>query len=108
MGISVRGRSRRVDEQVEEAGEQIDECLVIGPIGDRLAPKGSPDRIVYEQGLEVFEEGIVPACDTVNLAPIRADRVDRAGDITDQIFRLLRDAPGRYCGSHRSQPKRDV
>jgi hypothetical protein len=66
-------------------------CFVIGPIGDRFADAGSDSRIVYEDSLAVWEEVILPACVAVGLDPVRADGLARAGEITNQIFRRLRD-----------------
>jgi hypothetical protein len=67
-------------------------CFVIGPIGNRLAEHGSSDRQTYEEALKVFSEVIEPACSRVGLInPVRADGLARAGEITDQIFRRLRD-----------------
>jgi hypothetical protein len=45
----------------------------------------------YEEALQVWEEVIAPACATVGLVPVRADGLTRAGEITDQVFRRLRD-----------------
>ena len=67
-------------------------CFVIGPIGDALAPFGHPDRDRYEQAVETWERIIEPACVEVGLMPIRADKIAKAGEITEQVFRLIRDA----------------
>jgi hypothetical protein len=66
-------------------------CFVIGPIGSRLAAHGSPERETYEESLKVMAEVIEPACERVGLTPVRADSLARAGEITEQIFRRLRD-----------------
>jgi len=64
-------------------------CFVVGPIGDRLAPLGSPGRERYEEALEVFEKVILPACISNDLDPVRADQIAVSGEITQQIFRHL-------------------
>src|SRR5437899_1697100 len=66
-------------------------CFVIGPIGDRNAPPGSPDRQRYEDALEVFESVIRPACEMLGLDPVRADKIATPGEITEQVCRHLRD-----------------
>jgi hypothetical protein len=66
-------------------------CFVIGPIGNRLAAVGSPERETYEEGLRVMEEVVAPASTSVGLSPVRADGLARAGEITEQIFKRLRD-----------------
>lgn len=66
-------------------------CFVIGPIGSSLAPMGSPGRKVYEDALEVLEQVIAPACAAVGLTAVRADAISATGDLTEQIFRHLRD-----------------
>jgi hypothetical protein len=66
-------------------------CFVIGPIGDVFAAHGSPKRQAYEDSLRVMAEVIEPACATFGLVPVRADSLSRAGEITTQIFRHLRD-----------------
>jgi len=66
-------------------------CFVIGPIGSRLADHGSAEREIYEDALRVMEEVIEPACSHHGLAPVRADTLAQAGEITEQIFRRLRD-----------------
>jgi hypothetical protein len=66
-------------------------CFVIGPIGNRLAALGSPERETYEESIRVMEEVIEPACQSVGLSPVRADSLARAGEITEQIFRRLHD-----------------
>jgi hypothetical protein len=69
-----------------------DTCFVIGPIGDELAPIGSPDRLRYEQAVETWERIIEPACTEVGLNPVRADKIAKAGEITEQVFRLVKDS----------------
>ncbi len=66
-------------------------CFVIGPIGNRFAALGTTERETYEEAIQVIEEVIVPACTAVGLTPVRADGLARAGEITEQIFRRLRD-----------------
>jgi hypothetical protein len=64
-------------------------CFVIGPIGDKFAPLGSPGRERYEESIEVFEKVIVPACAEHSIEPIRADQIAVSGEITEQVFRHL-------------------
>jgi hypothetical protein len=66
-------------------------CFVIGPIGNQHAPVGSDERLVYEDAIQVLEAVIQPACEAVGLSPVRADGLARAGEITEQVFRRLRD-----------------
>jgi hypothetical protein len=68
-------------------------CFVIGPIGNRHAAPGTEERTTYEEAIEVYEEVIVRACQapSVGLEPVRADGLARAGELTEQIFRRLRD-----------------
>ena len=67
-------------------------CFVIGPIGDRLAEHGTPDRLIYEQALTVVTEVIVPACAAAGTeTPERADWISEPGEIPDQVFERLRD-----------------
>jgi len=66
-------------------------CFVIGPIGNRHASHGSPERDTYEESLRVMEEVISPACARLGLTPVRSDSLGRAGEINEQIFRRLRD-----------------
>jgi len=80
-----------IDETVPSVSPEQLRCFVIGPIGDRLAPHGSEERLRYEEALEVYEEVILPACKAVGLQPVRADEISQAGDITTQVFRRLRD-----------------
>ncbi|WP_312915466.1 hypothetical protein [Stenotrophomonas sp.] len=68
-------------------------AFVIGPIGDRDAEVGSEAKGAYEDAIEVFEYIISPACDAVDVEPFRADHISRTGEINEQIFRQLRDAP---------------
>lgn len=65
--------------------------FVIGPIGDKSAVDGSPERLAFEEGIQVFEEVISPACTAFGLEPVRADMIARSGEIPEQIFRQLRD-----------------
>jgi ABC-type transporter Mla subunit MlaD len=64
-------------------------CFVIGPIGNKFAPLGSPERESYEEALDVFENVILPACQAYGLEPVRADQIALTGEINDQIFRHL-------------------
>ena len=66
-------------------------CFVIGPIGDAFAAHGSTERETYEDSLRIMAEVIEPACAKYGLNPVRADSLSRAGEITTQIFRRLRD-----------------
>lgn len=67
-------------------------AFVIGPIGDRDDPHGSPRRIVYEEAVQVLEEVIEPACKALGLEALRADQISRTGEIPEQIFRQIRDS----------------
>ncbi|MBD8527080.1 hypothetical protein [Pseudomarimonas arenosa] len=71
----------------------VQRAFVIGPIGDRDAPSEDPRRIVYEQAIEVLEQVIVPACEAFGIEAFRADQIHTTGEIPDQVFRHLRDAP---------------
>src|SRR5258708_37669202 len=66
-------------------------CFVIGPIGDRNAPIGSPDRLIYEEALEIFETIVRPASEALGMDPVRANKMSKAGEITEQIFQRLPD-----------------
>jgi hypothetical protein len=66
-------------------------CFVIGPIGDAFAAHDSPARETYEDSLRIMADVIEPACAKYGLKPVRADSLSRAGEITTQIFRRLRD-----------------
>jgi hypothetical protein len=66
-------------------------AFVIGPIGDKDATDGSPERISYEEGIQVYEEVIIPACTAFGFETVRADMISRSGEIPEQIFRQLRD-----------------
>lgn len=66
-------------------------CFVIGPIGNRFEAAGSPGRERYEEAIQVLEEVILPACSAVGLSPVRGDGLTRAGEITEQVFRRLRE-----------------
>lgn len=68
-------------------------AFVIGPIGDKDGEDGSPSRVVYEEGIQVFEDVVAPACTAYGLEAMRADMIARAGEIPEQIFRQLRDCP---------------
>lgn len=67
-------------------------CFVIGPIGDRDAEAGSAARKAYEDGIQILEEVIDPACGAYGFVVVRSDRIARPGEITDQVCRHLRDA----------------
>ncbi len=67
-------------------------CFVIGPIGSKLSPLGTPARVQYEDSIQVWEAVFEPACATFGLSPLRADKLSQPGEITEQIFVLLRDA----------------
>jgi hypothetical protein len=68
-------------------------AFVVGPIGDKDAEDGSPARIAFEEGIQVFEDVISPACIAFGLEAIRADMIAHSGEIPEQIFRQLRDCP---------------
>ncbi|MFK4804326.1 hypothetical protein ACI3KX_00525 [Microbacterium sp. ZW CA_36] len=66
-------------------------CFVVGPIGSKFAPIGDPARDIYEDALDVFEKVVQPACHAFGLDPVRADQIAATGEITEQVFRRLRD-----------------
>lgn len=66
-------------------------CFVVGPIGSKFAPIGDPARDIYEDALDVFEKVVQPACRAVGLDPVRADQIAATGEITEQVFRRLKD-----------------
>lgn len=68
-------------------------AFVIGPIGDKDADDGSSSRVAYEEGIQVFEDVVAPACTAFGLEAVRADMISRSGEIPEQIFRHLRDSP---------------
>ncbi len=68
--------SRQDGVSVAQGGKSVaDECFVIGPIGDPLAPVGSEGRERYEESIVVYENVIQAACSIVGLSPIRADEI---------------------------------
>ncbi|MGZ5451696.1 MAG: hypothetical protein ACXW5U_27875 [Thermoanaerobaculia bacterium] len=67
-------------------------CFVIGPIGDRDADLGTPERDAYEAAIEVLERIIEPACAACDITVFRADTIAKPGEIPDQVFRSLRSA----------------
>lgn len=67
-------------------------CFVIGPIGSKLKPPGTPERQQYEESIQMWEEVFQPAIETFGMKPVRADKLVRSGEIPEQIFTLLRDA----------------
>jgi len=77
---------------IEMAENDAPSCFVITPIGDRNAEIGSEERSRYEEAIQILEKVIQPACAAVDLKPVRADRIARAGEIPEQVFRHLRDA----------------
>lgn len=75
-----------LDESIAESSLT---CFIIGPIGNKHAEIGSPDRVTYEESLGVMAEVIEPACAHHALTAVRADTLGRPGEITEQIFRRL-------------------
>lgn len=67
-------------------------AFVIGPIGDKDTEEGSPARLAYEAAIEVLDRIIRPACEANGVDVLRADEINRPGDLVDQIFRLIRDS----------------
>ena len=68
-------------------------CFIIGPIGDRLAARGTAARTNYEESIQMWEEVFEPVCDSIGLKAIRADKITESGEIPEQVFLHLRDAP---------------
>ncbi|WEV26773.1 hypothetical protein OYE22_17375 [Streptomyces sp. 71268] len=64
-------------------------CFVIGPIGDKHAEHGTPERRLYEESMRVYEEVIVAACREHHMTPVRADSLTDTGEVTEQIYRRL-------------------
>lgn len=67
-------------------------AFVIGPIGDRDAGDGTKERFAYENGIEVLENIVKPACRALDIEAFRADGISRSGEIPEQVFRYLRDS----------------
>lgn len=67
-------------------------CFVIGPIGDWGAPINSPERLAFEHSQRRMDYVVIPACKAHGLIPVRADNISEAGEITEQVFRRLRDS----------------
>jgi hypothetical protein len=67
-------------------------CFIVGPIGDRLEPAGTPGKLRYENAAQMWELVFEPACAVFGLTPIRADKIAEYGDIPEQVFTYLRDA----------------
>lgn len=80
-----------MEEILSESQPQL-KVFVIGPIGDRDDPQGSPRRIIFEEAVQILEEVIEPACAALGLDVLRADKITRTGEIPEQIFRQIRDA----------------
>jgi hypothetical protein len=68
-------------------------CFIVAPIGSSLDPRGTAGRMRYEEGLQMWEKVFEPACETLGLKAIRADRIADPGEIPEQIFQYLRDSP---------------
>lgn len=64
----------------------------IGPIGDRNAKSGTPERERYELAVRALENIVKRACDEVGIEePLRSDMISQAGEVPEQVFRHLRD-----------------
>lgn len=74
-----------------ESASSIGTCFVIGPIGDRLAAFGSEGRRQYEQAIQIWDYVVYPACQALEIEPVRADIIAEPGETTEQVFRRLRD-----------------
>ncbi|MGW4803586.1 hypothetical protein [Kitasatospora sp. NPDC004272] len=85
MNAPVPGRSA-------QQGAPALSCFVIGPIGDRHKDDGSPERLSYEEALEIYEKVVLPACGSVGLEPTRADLIAQPGEITEQVCRHVMHA----------------
>ncbi|GLW53283.1 hypothetical protein [Kitasatospora phosalacinea] len=81
-----------VPSQSARDGASALSCFVIGPIGDRHRDCGSPERLAYEEALEVYEKVVLPACGSVGLEPTRADLIAQPGEITEQVCRHVMHA----------------
>lgn len=88
-GFAVTITTELKTSQLEEAPVS---CFVIGPIGDRGAPINSPERLAFEDAQRRMDLVVVPACEAHGLSPVRADNISEAGEITEQVFRRLRDS----------------
>ncbi|MBA9003024.1 hypothetical protein [Thermomonospora cellulosilytica] len=75
----------------EEPGG-IRSCFVIGPHGDAFADPGTPERMVYEQALQVYENIAQAACLELGITPMRADELPSTGEIADQICRQVKES----------------
>ena len=94
-GVTVLAGGNVEGSDIDGSHEASDElvCFIIGPIGDKLSDPGTEARQRYEQAILTVENVIEPACNEVGITdPIRADKYVIAGEIPEQIFRLLRDA----------------
>lgn len=68
-------------------------CFIVGPIGSALDLRGTPGRTRYEESLQMWEQVFEPACESLGLRPIRADKIAEPGEIPEQIYLHLRDSP---------------
>ena len=68
-------------------------CFIVAPIGSSLDPRGTAGRLRYEENLQMWEKVFEPACETLGLKAIRADKIADPGEIPEQIFLYLRDSP---------------
>lgn len=75
----------------QELGKDLT-CFIVGPIGDRLEPPGTPGRMRYEDATQMWANVFEPSCEVFGLAPVRADKIAESGEIPEQIFTYLRDA----------------
>lgn len=78
-------------ESSDEPGSRT--CFIVGPIDSALDPRGTPGRDAYEQAIQMWEEVFEPACEALELQPVRADKIAETGEIPEQIFLYLRDSP---------------
>jgi len=60
-------------------------CFVVGPIGDELAEVGSPPRKLYEEAIAVWEEVILPSCNSLSIRPLRSDTISKSGEIVEVV-----------------------
>lgn len=67
-------------------------CFIVSPIGNKFEPRGAEGRQRYEDNLQIWADVLEPACDSVGLRPVRADKIAETGEITEQIFQYLRDS----------------
>jgi hypothetical protein len=78
--MEIPDRADSVD-QIPSKPLRLEKAFIIGPIGNKHGAHGTPERQAYEEGVQIRDEVVMPACNALANPSLSASLAPKALEV---------------------------